>query len=246
MKEVYLLKAVYESTERFDWWERFVEIAPFLTVLIALVTVIISISSHFQGRKLKRNEYVKQLIEMFRNDEEISDAAHMTEYEDDWYKESFHSKTQNCKMKIVDKYLGRLSYICHLIKRRAIKGNEIILFEYKIVSALTSESVQNYLWNLHHDSEDKYGVKHTTYDLIWYGIKNELIDEDFMNKHNSSFKKYATTYIEETHVGKNLKWRLFGYKKFRCKYLIQDKFSKYAIFRKSNNQPNTTDNGVGM
>ncbi|MCL2572658.1 MAG: hypothetical protein FWE11_09680 [Defluviitaleaceae bacterium] len=140
-----------------------------------------------KGVKLQRAEYVKQLIEKLRFDDSIVEAAYMIDYDPCWYNEHFH-KDENRQMESrVDKYLPYLSYLCYLIDINGLTKKEIILFEYKLVRAAQSPSVQAYLWNLYHFGK-KFGIKHSGYSLMKYGIKRKAVDNDFFIN-NKKFEK---------------------------------------------------------
>ena len=98
--------------------------------------------------QLKRSEFINQIIEKLRFNNEIVKAMYLVDYDQTWYDENFHGASE--KEYVIDKLLSYLSYICYLIKEHHLKKKESSILEYELRRACESWSVQAYLYNLYH------------------------------------------------------------------------------------------------
>ena len=147
------------------------------TALGAVVSFFSALRKYEQRLKIQRAEFVKELVDKLRFDDELAEVGRIIDHEQVPFTADFYKDKQN-ELRI-DKYLAYLSYIFYLIEAKIITKKEIQLFDYKIVRALKSPLVQGYLWNLMRFSE-RLGVKCSFHNLITYGIKLGMIDKDFM------------------------------------------------------------------
>ena len=135
--------------------------------------------------KIKRSEFINQIIEKLRFDDKMASAMYLIDYDHDWYDSDFHNGGEN--EFLIDKLLSYLSYICYLKDSRHITQKESSILEYELKRACESTSVQAYLFNLYHFSKSRNSTCSFQY-LINYGLKNNIIDKE--NFLNSSSKKY--------------------------------------------------------
>lgn len=159
-----------------------------VTIILTLAGAIVALWQWRQRTKIQRSEFVKQLIEKLRFDESVSAAAYLIDYTQDWYHEKFHYPENRDTETKVDKYLAYLSYLCYLIETKSVTPKEVQLFEYKLYRTVQNMSVQAYLWNLTHFAE-KFGIKYSCYNLVEYGIKKKIINEDFLTNKIDKFPK---------------------------------------------------------
>ena len=129
-----------------------------------------------KGNKYQRIEYVERLVENLRSEKAMAEVANRIEYGPAWYDDTFFDQSE--LMGQVDKYLAYLTFLCHLIDTGALE-KEATLFEYKIATALKSGSVRKYIWNCNNESKTKLNVKHTTYNLVEYGIEKGWLPPGF-------------------------------------------------------------------
>lgn len=131
--------------------------------------------------KVKRSEFIHQIIERLRFDEEMTATMYLADYDEEvWYTRDFHGSGK--PEFAMDKLLSYLSYICYLIETRHITKKESSILEYELRRACESSQVQDYLFNLYHFSQAIKSTCSFQY-LIDYGLKEGIIDKsDFMNK----------------------------------------------------------------
>lgn len=141
------------------------------------------------GTSIKRAEFINQIIEKLRFDNEMADAMHLIEYDPNWYNEDFHDNPDSQLESSIDKLLSYLSYICYLKSTRNISKTEFEILRYEMNRVCVSPSVQAYLWNLHHFSKRNNTGCSFQY-LIEYGIKNKIIKPEFKKADPGLFPKY--------------------------------------------------------
>ncbi|MCL2005830.1 MAG: hypothetical protein FWG73_06660 [Planctomycetaceae bacterium] len=153
-------------------------------MITAIATIVIALWQWEQRRKIRRAEFVKELVEKLRFDDELAEAGRIIDHDlqNTTFTADFYKDKKN-ELRI-DKYLAYLSYLCYLIEAKLITDNETQLFGYKIVRVLESSLVKGYLWNLMRFSEVRLGVKCSFHNLITYGMKHGRIDKDFMTNRN--------------------------------------------------------------
>lgn len=158
-----------------------------LSVLGLGIGGIFALMQWYSGSKLKRAEFINQIIDKLRFNEDVVKAMYLVDYNQDWYDEDFHGGS--AKEMDVDRLLSYLSYICYLIKSRHITKEESSILEYELRRACESHSVQAYHFNLYHFSQRRKSTCSFQY-LIDFGLRNGIIEKDFMNKNSSKFPKY--------------------------------------------------------
>lgn len=171
------------------------QISDYLTVISIVLVVIGGIITIYQWRKtiiLRRADYINELTEKIRTDEDIKNIIYLIDYSIRWYKEDFHNNNYDFEVKI-DKTLSYFSYICYLKKKKLITKDEFKFFEYEITRILSNVDTLDYFYNLYHFSKAN-DVNFTFYYLFEYGKKNKFLDNDFYNKEsykaNSKYHKY--------------------------------------------------------
>lgn len=169
----------------------------YLTVVSLGLVFIGGIFTIYQWRKtldLKRADYIKELTEKIRVDEDIKNILYKIEYGEVWYDEDFHKSKKNDDIESkVDKTLSYFSYICYLKSKKLITKAEFKFFEYRISRILSDKNVIDYFYNLYHYSEG-IEANFSFYYLFEYGKKKKLINGDFFDKdfhenENSTYTK---------------------------------------------------------
>jgi len=172
------------------WFSSF-SVDNWLTVISLLFVITAGIFGYIQwvkANRIKRAEFVHQIFERLRSDEDIASVMYLIDYGSVWYNESFHDGENGFERK-VDTLLSFLSYICYLKKKHILTASELRILEYDIRRACESVDVQNYLWNLHHFSR-KNGVECSFSYLVQYGIDNKLFRNGFNNPASNAYPKY--------------------------------------------------------
>lgn len=130
--------------------------------------------------KTRRAEFINQILEKLRFDEDLTKTMYTIEYKHDWYNRDFHNSNFE---PTIDKLLSYVDYLCYLKSTRNITTTEFKIFQYEIHRICVSSSSKVYLWNLYH-----FSVKNSTtcsfQNLINYGVKSRLFPKDF--KENKS------------------------------------------------------------
>ena len=161
--------------------------------LTVLSTILMSIGGIFaliqwvSSKKLRRAEFIDQIIKKLRFDKEISETMYMLDYNHNWYTRDFHNGNSDIEYN-VDKLLSYINYICYLYSTKNITNNEFKVLKYEVNRICISPSVQKYLWNLYH-----WSIKNKTdcsfVYIIDYGIKNSFIKGEF-KKDSNLYDKY--------------------------------------------------------
>ena len=160
-----------------------------ITTIIAIIGGLFVFFQWINSNKLKRVEFINQIIEKIRFDKDLQETMYMIDYSKNWYDENFHNGNNGTEAKI-DKLLSYLSYICYLKENAVLSKKEFSILEYEINRVCSSFSVQSYLWNLYHFT-NKIVVKCSFSYLINYGLKNKIISRDFLEKENNNkYVKY--------------------------------------------------------
>lgn len=136
-----------------------------------------------KSNQLKRTEFINQIIEKMRFDNEITTGKYLVDYNSDWYNKSFHCEATEY---LIDKYFAYLSYICYLIKMRHLKEEDLSLFRYDLSRACGNESSQNYLYNIYHFAKKK-GTDCSFEHLIKYGRNMGIIPAYFDDPTSSHY-----------------------------------------------------------
>jgi len=162
-----------------------------LTLISLLFVVAGGFFALYQWRKnikVRRAEFITQILEKLRFDKELVEIMYMVEYGNkEWYNKDFH-KNKELESSI-DKLFSYLDYISYLKSNNNISKKEFKIFQYKINRTCVSISTKKYLWTLYHWSK-KNNADCSFQFLIDYGIKNKLFPKDF--------KENTTLYNNET------------------------------------------------
>lgn len=161
----------------------------FISIVLVAVGGIFALFQWFSTNRIKRTEFINQIIEKLRFDQKMVDTMYMIEYDHSWYGDSFHDGTNGNEERI-DRFLSYLSYICYIKEIGVIHKKEFAILEYELRRTCSSPSVCAYLWNLYHFAK-KQNTKCTYQYLIDFGIKNKLIDKkSFMDTTTHIYPKY--------------------------------------------------------
>ena len=137
--------------------------------------------------KLRRAEFISQIIEKLRFDKEMANIMYMIDYDENWYDGNFHGDEK--REFSIDKLLSYLSYICYLIDVKHITKKETSILEYELIRACRSYQVQSYLFNLYHWSKRQNSLCSFHY-LINYGLNEGIIDKVvFENKNSGKYPR---------------------------------------------------------
>lgn len=161
------------------------DISSIVSTLILLTGTTLA---YFQWKKnilFKKAEYVNELTEKIRTDEDIKNVIYILEYDETWYNNKFHGSKFEVQM---DKTLSYFSYICYLGEKKLLSKEEFQFFNYELVRIIENLQLQDYFYNLYHFSQ-KNKTKMTFEYLFDYGKKNKVFDKDFFSK-NSWEKNY--------------------------------------------------------
>ena len=159
-----------------------------ITLVFAVVGGVFALMQWVNMNKIKRAEFINQIIEKLRFDKEMVETMYMIDYDLTWYNQDFHGTESELEYK-VDKILSYLSYICYLESTGNIKKREFGVFKYELNRTCKSPCVQNYLWNIYHFSIENESLCPFEY-LINFGFDEKIIDKEFLNKFSNNFKKY--------------------------------------------------------
>lgn len=170
------------------------DVSDLVSILSFIAVVIGGVFALYQWRKtvvLKRADYIKDLTEKIRTDDDIVDVIYLLDYDDEWYNNEFHGN------KILERKFDRtfafFSYICYLHKQKIISNKEFVFFKYNINRILMNNQVQDYFYNLYHFSK-KLEIPFSFDVLLDYAEENKILHEDFSNSElyntDSKFHNY--------------------------------------------------------
>ena len=125
--------------------------------------------------KNRRAEFIYQILEKLRFDNNLSTTMYTIEYNLNWYDGNFHNSDLE---KSVDILFSYLDYVCYLKTTGNISKTEYNIFQYEIHRVCNSLSSNKYLWNLFHFAKKNNSTCTFQY-LIDYGIECELMSKDF-------------------------------------------------------------------
>jgi hypothetical protein len=131
-----------------------------------------------KSMKLRRAEFVSQIIEKLWFDKDMVKAIYLIYYEKNWYVNG-DFRSRNIEV-LVDKYLSYLSYICYLIDMKNIFKEEFSILEYDINKICRTKDVQAYLLDLHGSVYNKNKKKESEYSfkyLIDYGFRKKWLEK---------------------------------------------------------------------
>jgi len=153
--------------------------------IISTISLLVVIFGGFFGYhqwkktiKINRANYLNELTEKIRTDEDISEMIYLLDYEYNWYNKSFHG-SDGFERKM-DKTLSYFSYICYLYENNHIEEKEFYFFKYEIERILMNPSTVNYLYNIYHFS-NKCNTPITFKYLFEYGQKHDMFTDDFFS-----------------------------------------------------------------
>lgn len=165
------------------------DILSLLSLLLIIVGGIFAYKQWTAANRIKRTEFINQIIEKLRFDADMVKTMLTIDYDHQWYDENFHNDNFTLEFE-VDKVLSYLSYICYTYKMKNISKKEFKILRYELNRACSSPAVQGYLWNLYHFSKTQK-TDCTFQYLIDYGIKNKIIDKKvFTNNQCGEYPKY--------------------------------------------------------
>lgn len=127
--------------------------------------------------KTKRAEFINQILEKLRFDQDLTKTMYTIDYNQNWYNSSFHDSDLEHQ---IDKLFSYVDYICYLKATSNISKTEFKIFQYEINRICISDSSKSYLWNLYNFSMKNKTTSSFQY-LIDYGIDNNLFPNDFKN-----------------------------------------------------------------
>ena len=163
----------------------------FLSLILILVMAIGSIFALIQWNssiKIRRTEFLDEIINKLWFDEKMAKTINMIDNNPRWYTEDFHKNYSELGYHI-DKLLSYFDFICYLHFIKNLSSNEFSVIRYEIDRACASPSVQAYLWNLYHFSNEIEAGCSYMY-IIDYGIKEKIINKEFKNNNENLFNKY--------------------------------------------------------
>lgn len=163
-----------------------------VSVVLAAFGGFFTLFQWYKKIKLKRSEYILNILEKIRNDKKISNVIYMIEYSEKWYGYDFHND-KNLEPQ-VDYTLSFFSYICYLKNKNLISKYEFKFLEYEVTRIVTNPQVQNYLYNVYHFS------KHVKTEFCFsylkeYAEKQNLLLEGFEDDDSYSKYKYFKKYL---------------------------------------------------
>ena len=160
------------------YWIGLLSIDHWLEIVSLVFVCIGGIFVYFQwdrSIRIRRAEFLYQLLEKLRFEDEMVKSMYVVDYNPLWYDASFHGSKLEGK---IDKLLSYADYICYLRYTRNVSKKEFQIFEYELHRICLSRSCQCYLWNLYH-----FSLKDNTIcsfdNLISYGVRHKLFPNDF-------------------------------------------------------------------
>ena len=87
-----------------------------VSVFVVIIGGVFSLIQWMKNQQLKRGEYINELTEKIRTDEDIKEIVYLMDYNDEiWYTAKFHGSVEFERK--VDKTLSYFAYICYLKKK---------------------------------------------------------------------------------------------------------------------------------
>ena len=165
------------------------DILSLLSILLVIVGGIFAYKQWSAANRIKRTEFINQIIDKLRFDKDMVKIMYKIEYDYEWYGQDFHNNNVELEY-IIDKLLSYLSYICYIYKMGNIKKKEFRILRYELNRTCSSPAVQSYLWNLYHFSKGQH-TECTFQYLIDYGVKNKIIDKEiFLDNSCDKYPQY--------------------------------------------------------
>jgi hypothetical protein len=157
-----------------------------VTLVFVVVGGLFGLYQWYHSNRIKRSEFMLQIMEKLRFDELIVETMYMFEYKSGWYSSDFHNSALESS---VDQTLSLINHICYLKFSKILKDSEFKALRYEVSRTCHSKDVENYLWNLYHFS-NKFDMPASFDYLINFGLENKFFDADFKNYES---KKYVKT-----------------------------------------------------
>lgn len=159
----------------FEYTYNIGDILTAVSVIVVIIGGIFSLIQWMRKQKLQRGEYINELTEKIRTDEDIREIVYLLDYNNKvWYTKEFHGSGELERK--VDKTLSYFSYICYLKRKRLITSREFQFFEYEIKRILVNRQVIKYLYNLYHFSK-KLKMNLTFHYLFLYGKRKKYYND---------------------------------------------------------------------
>lgn len=152
------------------------------SLLLALVGGCFALIQWGTNMKLKRAEYIKNLLDEMRTNKDI--VYYKFDYDEPWYGPNFHNSGESERK--IDYTLNFFSYICYLRNHNIINKTDFSCFKYEIERILTNHHFHCYYYNLYHFSK-RIKQPIPFYELFEYAKKRNYFDDEFWN---SRSKKY--------------------------------------------------------
>ena len=152
------------------------DIIALLTFLTIVIGGCFALKKWNVSMKLKRAEYIQNLTEKIRLDENI--VFYLFEYDKPWYDIKFHGGNLE---KQVDYTLSYFSYFCYLRNNNIISKKDFDCFKYQLERIIHNSQFIDYCYNLYHFSS-KQDLPISFLDLFYYAKENNCFDKDFWDK----------------------------------------------------------------
>lgn len=151
------------------------------SVILVAIGVVLSLIQWRKSNSIKRADYINELNNRIRSDDDIKNMIYMIEYDVSWYNEAFHKNGDKELERKIDVTLAYFSYVCYLRKKRIITNSEFRCFEYAIHKVLRNNQIQDYIYNIYHFSrpEEIERIPGSIECLFLYGKEKKLFDDDF-------------------------------------------------------------------
>lgn len=154
-----------------------------LTIISLVFAAIGGIFIFLQWKKSIKNrraEFIYQILEKLRFDNNLATTMYTIEYNPNWYNINFHDSELE---KSIDILFSYLDYICYLNTTGNISKTEYNIFKYEIHRVCISNSTSKYLWNLFHFAKKNNTTCSFQY-LIDYGVDIGLFSKEFKSNEN--------------------------------------------------------------
>lgn len=159
-----------------------------VSLLLALIGGYFALIQWRMNMKLKRAEYIKNLLDQMRTDKDI--VYYKFDYDEPWYGPNFHNSGESERK--MDYTLNFFSYICYLRNHKIINKTDFCCFKYEIERILTNRHFLCYCYNLYHWSK-KIKQPIPFYELFEYARKHHYFDKydkEFWNNQSKQYPHY--------------------------------------------------------
>ena len=137
----------YLWIKRIHQMSSFTTILQCISILAALVGGFSALFQYIRQNKRKRADKLYDIVRSMRSDQDIREVIHSIEKDTFRYDGSFYLSEIENK---TDKTLEHLSYFCYLKSNRLIGDKEFSFLEYEIMTVISNQEIQTYLYNLYH------------------------------------------------------------------------------------------------